>query len=164
MGKGRRAAVWVAGSALVLGAGLGAGVTASAVVGGAPAPVAEDQWGWNCLTMGNGVCGLGSAHVPNGDGGFGVVQRGGDGFGPTVAWWDGSVTTATPVQREAAWRGCVTNAEGGDASMFACDEAWQSGGERFRMDTPSRAWVRACIDEAWWGDDPDAATLAKCEG
>lgn len=146
----------VAGVALV--ASIGASATAASPV------VAEDAYGFNCLTMGNRTCGLAQVHVPSADGGYGVVQRGGEGFGPTVAWWDGSVTTATPVEREAAWRGCVANAEGTDASLHACDDLWQSGGERFDMGDPSDAWVRACIDGAWWGDDPDAATLARCEG
>jgi hypothetical protein len=48
-----------------------------------------------------------------------------------VAFEDGTVERAAFWMRRAAWSTCVDNAEGGDASMFACDAAFTEPGEVF---------------------------------
>lgn len=121
--------------------------------------VPEDTALWNCWTMGDQSCG----DMPTIPGeGFtrGVVlPKAADTGKATIAWSNGVVwTDAARWHRYVAWRGCVAEADGGDASMHACDDAWQYDDERFDMSEAH------CYAEAWIGDDPDARMLAVCTG
>lgn len=94
--------------------------------------VSEDSPDWNCWTMGNQSCGdLPTIALFGEPGVRGVVlPKASDGIVYT-AWSDGMVTGAGPFARESAWRECVDRADGGDASLFQCDEDFQQAGDRF---------------------------------
>ena len=97
----------------------------------ANAVVAEDEPGWNCYTMGNGICGVDTyIEATDAHGRGAVLPVANDGI-VYVSWQDGTVTPAAYWQRMAAWRTCVDYASGGDASLQACDADYQNPGERF---------------------------------
>lgn len=102
-----------------------------------PVESGEDQAGWNCLTMGNRQCGtltfIADEHGIHS--GYAAIQPVASDGKVYLAWPDGSVEPATRAQRELAWSVCVETADGGDASMFACDDAYQQAGDRFDMRT-----------------------------
>jgi hypothetical protein len=96
----------------------------------------EDEPGWNCYTMGNGSCGtLTYVEDPADRDRLGAILPKAIDGQVYVSWPDGAVTLATRLQRELGWVTCVETADGGDASLFACDEAWQVAGDRFDMRT-----------------------------
>jgi len=119
--------------------------------------VSEDEAAWNCWTMGNGSCGTMLTVPGEGDTRGAVLPRAADTGRATVAWSNGPVTDAPRWLRYVAWRGCVGDADGSDASMHQCDEDWQYADERFDMSTAH------CYSEAWINDDPDARMLAVCD-
>jgi len=136
------------GAALLIAAGLGLGYAAATADGShaaaetthrvvTVADVPEDVAAWNCWTMGNHDCGDALTYPGEGDTVGAVLPKASDTGKVTVAWSNG-VMWGTPggidvptEWREAAWLDCVENADGGDASMFACDDQWQYPGERF---------------------------------
>lgn len=98
--------------------------------------VAEDEPGWNCYTMGNGSCGtLAYVEDPADRDRLGAILPKATDGQVYVSWPDGEVTLATRDQREMGWVTCVETADGGDASLFACDDQWQVSGDRFDMRT-----------------------------
>jgi hypothetical protein len=101
----------------------------------APVEPAEDSPEWNCLTDGNGSCGTLTFIAAEGREGFAAVQPVASDGVVYLAWPDGSVEPASRDQRELAWSVCVESADGGDASLFACDEDYQQAGDRFDMRT-----------------------------
>lgn len=105
------------------------------VIGSGILPPEEDQPGWNCLTMGNGDCGT-LTFVADDRGlhtGYGAVQPAATDGRVYVAWPDGSVERAGIRYRELAWSVCVQTADGGDASMEACDSEYTEPGDNFDM-------------------------------
>jgi hypothetical protein len=115
---------------------LGGVILAACFAGGAMLPgsdiPAEDEPGWNCYTQGNGECGatltyFRSASDPDA---FGAVLPAANDGRVYVSWPDGRVTLASSVQVSAAWDTCMANAEGGDASLQACDADFPGGWQR----------------------------------
>lgn len=152
--------------AALAGMTLGLGALAATTSHGAAAQPAEDMAAWNCYTMGDMSCGGAGITFPGEGGSVGtVLPKASDTGRATVAWSSGAVWgTEGEIEvprwwRYVSWRDCVENAEGGDASMAACDADWMYSeeGERFDMSEAH------CYAEAWINDDPDAEMLAVCE-
>jgi hypothetical protein len=103
----------------------------------APVEPNEDEPGWNCLTDGNGSCGT-LTFIADDRGqhdGFAAIQPVATDGVVYLAWPDGSVEPATRAQRELAWSVCVETADGGDASLEACDSDYSQPGDNFDMRT-----------------------------
>jgi hypothetical protein len=108
--------------------------------------------------MGDMSCGTLRTYPGEGDTTGAVQPIAADTGLATVAWSNDVTWSEAPRWwRYVSWRDCVDSAEGGDASMAACDSDWQYDGERFDMSEAH------CYAEAWINDDPDAAMLRECD-
>jgi len=83
---------------------------------------AEDEPGFNCWTMGNRECGT-LAYITDDDANVaGAILPAANDGNVYVSWRDGLITEASQWQIDAGWETCIANAQGGDASMYACDD------------------------------------------